>query len=278
VAPPLPPTAGVIPQRVELITAQDNVVLVVVGHATTPRAAARYANLGAATLTQELNKYARSVGSFAVQKLATVPATPVQQIGGATAAVIGVLAGLLAGIGAVVLLVAVRRPVVGAHAALQATGAQGFGRLRLVRSGNGVRGLPNLIRQLREHPVGLILLVGPRSTRAERRMLATELSETLGPGQLRIVEDPAQAQIVGRPADSLVLLVVPEGIAHRSLRGLADQYLDGRQCGVILVRGHRRRFRAAGRRSRHGPPPAAPVGTASRNGHPDRHLEVRMDI
>jgi len=277
VTPPLPPSVNVIPQQVSLITAQDNVVLVVEGHAPTPRAAARYANLAAATFTEELNKYAHSVGAFAVQKLALPPAAPVQRIGATTAAVIGVLAGLLAGLGAVVLLIAVRRPVVDAHSALQATGAQGFGRLRLVRSGHGVRGLPNLIRQLREHPVGVLLLVGPRSTRSERRMLAAELSDILGTSRMTIVEDPSQAQIAGRQDDSLVLLVVPEGISHRALSTLADQYLDGRQCGVILVRGHSRRLHASGRRSRPEGPSRPRVSAASSNGRVDKHIEVPLE-
>lgn len=242
VNPPMPNTVSVIPQRVELITSQDNVVFVVVGHAATPRAAARYANLAATAFTAALNKYSRAVGSFAVQKVATPPAAPTPRLGGGLATAVGVLVGLVAGAGVVVLLLAVRRPVLSPASAVDATGAEVFGRLVLDRFGKGVRGLPHLVRTLREHRAEALLLVGPRQIRPERRMLAAGLTEIRGPGGPLIVDQPGPAQIVAQPDSSLVLLVVPEGIAHASLRRQAELYLDGRNGGVLLVRGRSRHW------------------------------------
>lgn len=241
-SPPLPQTASVIPQRVELVTAQDNVVFVVVGHAATARAAARYANLAAVAFTAELNKYSHSVGSFAVQKPAAVPATPAPKPGGGLVAAAGVLAGFLAGVGAVLLLLAVRRPVLSLETARDATGAESFGRLVLARAGGGVRGLPQLIRSLREKRAETLLVVGPRQLRAERPALVAGLSEILGPDGPSIIEQPSTAQLMAKPESSWVLLVVPEGIGYTALRRQAERYLDGRNCGVLLVRGHSRQI------------------------------------
>lgn len=238
VQPPMPAATPVIPNRVELVTSQDNVVFVVVGHGSTPATAARFANLAATSFTAELNKYARSVGSFAVQKLATKPALPTDTFGGRLAETIGVVAGLVAGIGLVILVLAMTRPVLSAQDALEATGAQGFGRLRLARSGRGVRGLPQLIRRLRAHPADTVLVVGPRRSRADRRMLENDLTQILGPGGPAIVDGATPAQIATRPESSLVLLVVREGIGYGTLRRLAEQYLDGGESGVLLVHGH----------------------------------------
>ena len=44
------------------------------------------------------------------------------------------------------------------------------------------------------------------------------------------------------PDSALVLLVVPEGIGYAALRRQAERYLDGRNGGVLLIRGHSRHF------------------------------------
>ena len=87
---PVPAAVSVIPQRVDLVAAQDNVAFVVMGHAPTARAAARYANVAAATFTEQLNKYTDAVGTFAVQRPATPPPAPVSERSPALAIVGGV--------------------------------------------------------------------------------------------------------------------------------------------------------------------------------------------
>jgi len=242
-SPPMPGTVSVIPQRVELVTAQDDPVFVVVGHAAAPRAAARYANLAAAAFTAELNKYSQSVSSFAVQKLAVPPAAPTPKMGSGLAIGVGVLAGLLVGVGVVVLLLTVRRPVLSPKTAREATGADSFGRLVLARSGEGVRGLPHVVRSLRDSRAEALLVVGPRQVREGRRTLVAGLRKMLGPDGPSIIDQPGPAQIVAKPDSSLVLLVVPEGMGYSSLRRQAELYLDGRNCGVLLIRGHSSAFR-----------------------------------
>jgi len=277
VDPRVPAQVSVIPQRVELVTAQDNVVFMVVGHGSTPRAAARYANLAATTFTEELNKYAHSVGSFAVQKLPTPPASPVQPpLGSALAALIGVVAGLLAGVGAVVMVLAVRRPVLNGTSAEQVTGARAFGRLRLARSADGMRGLPQLCHRLRVEDCPLLLVAGPHRTSRLRQTLVNELARLLSQRPVTIIDGPTQWQVAERPDSSLVLLVVPEGIGHTALVRQAEKYLDGGRAGVVLVRGQRwRPFRwrpiLLPARSR------VAVASAPGKRHSDRHMGLSAD-
>lgn len=276
VDPPVPAAVSVIPQRVELVAAQDNVVFVVMGHAPTARAAARYANLAATTFTEELNKYAHSVGSFAVQKLAVPPALPVKQVGGTLAAAIGVAAGLLAGVGAVLLLLAIRRPVLSPASAEQATGARAFGRLRLASSADGVRGLPQLCHRLRTEGTDLLLVAGSPRTARLRVGLVNELVRSLAQRPITIVDGPTQWQVAERPDSSLVLLVVPEGIGHAALARQAEQYLDGGRTGVVLVHGHgwhpfRWRPLLLPARSR------VAVASGSGKRHAERHIGLSAD-
>jgi len=300
-APPLPPQTRVIPDRVELVAAQDNIVFTVVGHGATPANAERIANVAAARFTQELNKYAESVGSFAIQRLATPPANPEARVAGPLSQAIGVLAGLAAGVGAVALLLVWRRPVVDAAGAELTTGVPVFGRVLLAGSRDGTRGLPQLCRRVMAGSTDTLLLAGPHNTRRERRVLAAELTRVLGwtrnvvslsprdsvnrsrsqptpkdpmgrPDFL-IVDGPSQLEVATRRDTSVTLLVVREGIAQTTLRRLAEQYLDDGSAGVVLVHGPRwrtgtRRERAAAR-PEHGSGPSKP-----RRWSPDDHPTV----
>lgn len=262
--PPLPPSAAVIPDRVELVAAQDNIVFTVIGHGPTPAAAQQAANTAAVTLTAELNKYTRPVGAFAIQRLATTPTEPVPTIGGPIALALGILAGLLAGVGLVVTVLAWRRPVVDAGGAEAATGAPVFARVRLAHSSNRIRGLPQLSHRLRSRPVEVLYLTGAHATARARRRLAAELTDILGrtrsvtavtgddpraaviegpqdqllessDASLLIVDGPSQRDMATRPLRSIALLVVREGVGYASLRKQAESYLDGGPSGIVLV-------------------------------------------
>jgi hypothetical protein len=267
VDPPLPRTTSVVPERVELVAAQDNIVFTVVGRGANPTSAERSANVAAATFAQELNKYAQSVGSFAIQRLATAPTEPVPQISASMSLVAGVGSGLLLGIGAVALILVWRRPVVDALGAQATAGAPVFGRVKLTPSRDGTRGMPQLSRRVLTGQTEMLLLAGPRSTKHERRVLAEELNGVLGwtrnvvvPQAERgvnrsrahlpsieetdrrdfvIIDGPTQIEVATRPDRSLTLLVVREGTAHSSLRTQAEQYLDDGASGLVLVHGSR---------------------------------------
>ena len=265
--PPLPRSVSVVPDRVELVAAQDNIVYVVIGRGATPRSAERVANIAAAQFTHELNKYAQSVGSFAIQRLATPPTEPVPTIGGITSIGIGLLSGLVAGVGLVSLLLIWRRPVLDAVGAQATAGVPVFGRVRLTSSRDGSRGMPQLSRRVLSSQTGMLLLAGPHNTRRERRLLVSELTNVLGWSQnvvaaeaqrgvnratsrptsgndpnrpdFAIIDGPTQIEVATRPERSLTLLVVREGITHSSLRSHSEQYLDDGAAGVVLVHGSR---------------------------------------
>ena len=272
--PPLPRSQTVIPERVRLVAAQDNVVLTVVGRGPTPESAASIANVAAATMTNELNKYSASVGSFAVQREATPPGEPIPMTGGSLSVGIGVLAGLTAAVGAVGLLLAWRRPVLDVGSAEEGTGAPVLGRVWLGRSSDKARGLPQLCRRILASGTNELLLTGSSRTAKERQLLTSALTSVLagkrnvivsgaiseqgaphptpeavrGLEPLVIIDAPSQAKIATRSETSLTLLVVPEGTARSSLRKQVEQYLDDGAVGVVLVRRPRRSLPSGWRR------------------------------
>ena len=288
--PPTPPTVSVIPEQVELIAAQDNIIFSVVGHGQTASEAERIANVAAARFVGELNKYASSVSHFTVQQRATPPVKPVSNLSFPLAVAIGVLAGLLVGIGLVALLLVWRRPVIDADSAGHVTGAPVLARLRFGRSAGAARGLPRLCRRILSGGNGMLLLSGPRNTHSERQLLAADLAEvfartgrvisdaddllptrvaesqeltrdTADPADIVILREPSAVDVAARPSTALTLLVVREGVSSSSLRKFADEYLDEGDAGVVLVASPRWRHRRKHRERED--PPARPISTPS---------------
>ncbi|MBA2277209.1 MAG: hypothetical protein H0W06_05540 [Chloroflexia bacterium] len=267
----LPTSAAVVPERVELVAGQDNIVFTVLARGAKPDSARRLANLAATTFTTELNKYARPVGKFAIKRLADTPARPVPKLAGAASLVIGVIAGLVAGIGAITLLLAWRRPVVDVTSAENATDRAVLGRVRLGHthgSSEDGTGIAPVCRRLLANPGDLILLAGSPRASHERHQLASLMSTILGkvrhvrvvpggemdtvpaslPGQetssgeddarpaLIIVDGPTPEEVATRPDTAMMVLVVEEGIGLASLRRSAEQHLDGGPAGLVLVK------------------------------------------
>ncbi|HEV2797641.1 MAG TPA: hypothetical protein VGV65_08475 [Nocardioides sp.] len=298
--PPLPASQEVIPQRVSLIAAQDNVVLTVVGRGSDPREAAGLATVAAETLRDQLNRYENSVGLFAVQQGAVPPGTPVPRLGMAPAIGMGVLAGVLVGLGLIGLLLLRRRPVLSVENAEAATGARVLGQVWLGRSSGETRGLPQLCHTILSSGCEELLLVGTRRSASYRHQLTGLLVEVLmgrrdvvpvddlhperprarakgrssgAAPRLLVTQDATPPQLVGRSGRSVAVLVVPYGIRRASLVRQVEQYLDGGAAGVLLVRKARRRLRPAKAEPTTEPEHRAPSalgtpinGIASRNG------------
>ena len=265
----LPPDASVVPGTVRLRTAQDNPVMIVTGQGSTPQKAASVANKGAATFVVELNRYSGSVGTFAVQSKAVLPAEAEPKIvSGPWGVAIGLLAGLVAGVGAVGLIVALRHPVVGAAAAQGTTGLPVLGRVPLPR-----RGPPDhaermaigaLSRRLLLEKHDVVYVTGPVQSQVER--IASSVSaflanargpnpaaQTYGdaaltsssPSARRAPEvtalDPTSLETWVEDPDhcSLTVLVVPEGIRAGALHRLVDQRVSGNAAALVLTVPHR---------------------------------------
>ena len=285
----LSPSASVVPGTVRLQTAQDNPVMIVIGEGSSPTEAAAVANKGASAFVGELDPYAKSVGTFAVQSSAVAPAKPEPKlVSGPVGVAVGLAAGLVAGFGAVGLVVALRRPVVGTAAAGTTSGLPVLGRAPLARRGPPLRGermaVGALGRRLLRGEHDVVHVTGPDQVKVKRVAASvsqflntaresaqpsvfgsTESDPRAGQGR-KAVEvralDPASLETWVEPADrcSMTLLVVPEGIRSSALRRLVDQRVAGSAGAVFLTTTHvqvpwrRRAQRATARRRTAGEP------------------------
>lgn len=270
----LPGPEALGPDQLELVAAQDNIIFTIIARDESPERAAVTANAAASSFVRELNVYSQPVGSFSINRLATVPSEPMPTLAGPLAWVIGIAAGLLAGLGTVLALLMLRRPVVEATTVSQATGVTALGRITLGRGGDPSAGMNQVCHRILSQPTRMVLMVGPPDTRWARQDLTEELASWLGrvrrvsavgsreplddygsaslllpedPDVLIVLDDASPVEVATRPENSLTLLVVREGISRATLQEQAQQCLDGGNGAAVLVR---RRSRLATLRSR----------------------------
>ncbi|MBA2455079.1 MAG: hypothetical protein H0V48_00840 [Nocardioidaceae bacterium] len=180
----LPPSAAVTPSKVELVAGQDIYGFEIIGRSTDAETAATTADVAAAAFVIELNELV--VGEFFIQNSAGVPTNSVQPLGGDYVAIaIGIIAGAIAGIGAVALLLVIRHPVVDAASAEDVTGAPVMGRVGIPTGRSrvdeqDVTGIAPLCRRLLESSADVILLASPTKRTNQRHKLAWALSSVLG--------------------------------------------------------------------------------------------------
>jgi hypothetical protein len=233
----VPANDAIVPGYVELGVAQDNIIFTVIGHGDTAQTAADLANIAAVAFTRELNTYAASVGTFALQRPATPPTSPLPKLGKPPAVMAGAGLGLALGVAGIVLWLAWRRPVIDVTTAELTTGSPVLGRPTFCR-GRITTGLPQLCRRLLVANVETLLLVGSRSTRHDRSVLARELTRMAANvgADLRIVAEPTEFDLAHGTASTKTALVAHEGIPLVRLRQHAELLLDAGSSGVILAR------------------------------------------
>lgn len=180
-------TDDVIPERLSLIAAEDSVVFVVEARDPRPTNAARLANLGAAAFAEQLNRGGAGVGEFAVQAQAVVPSRPLPALSRQLLVASGALAGLILGFGLVLLVAAVRRPVVTSHDVEGAVGVPLLGVLHLPpgapTASTGrlkARGLATVTRWLSTVPPGRMVLISPPSAAGLRQRVFVMVAVALG--------------------------------------------------------------------------------------------------
>lgn len=269
-------TAPLGPDDFEIVAAQDNLVFTIIGRAEKPADAKALADAAATQFVDEINKYTEAMGSFALTTPAPKPTEPVADIGGVTGWVLGGLAGLAAGVGAVALILLLRRPVVDTIGAEDAAGAPVFARMTLHGRRGMAPGMAHLSRRLLTEPTDMLLLVGPQNTQRDRYAITEELVKWLGRvrrvvplrrrggaeefgaaslisenagadrSALLVIDDASPVEVATRPEKSLTLLVVREGISQRNLREFSDQYLGGEDTAILLV-SNRSQWRSARR-------------------------------
>ena len=272
----------VVPRRVSVVTEQDSLVFRVQGHARDVDTAVQLADTAAFAFVLELNKAGDGIGTFMVQATAVPPVESDEPLRAAPYAIsVGLAAGVVVALGVLMLLLVLRRPVVEALSARRATDLPLLGTVTLPRrpqeepSLDEVAGLAPLCRQLLDWSPAEVVLTGPDTVTVERQQLAQALANAfeqvrhvdfVPPGQgaetagersepaasrpILVVDGAGAVDLVAVGPRSVVLLVVPVGVAQSRLRRLAGE-LRGVPAGVVLVAGRRRRRRTARpRRSR----------------------------
>jgi hypothetical protein len=254
------PKGNIIPSRVQLIAAQDNVVLEVVAKAPTAAEAMRIANQAALTFLFELQSYSKSVTTFKITHNAVI-AKKIPKIGGGYASVaLGVLAGLLGGIGLVGLILVLRRPIVEPSGARAVTGSPVLGRITLPRHGppraSDSQAIGLLCRRLSTTSASTIQVVAPRAGMADRltdlmkesfmRMRELRRPQKRSGGQGTppampkvVAPDEAETWLMAADDRTFTMLLAPEGISSRRLRVFAESHDTGGPRGVVLVATHR---------------------------------------
>ncbi|MGI8693495.1 MAG: hypothetical protein ACR2JK_11455 [Geodermatophilaceae bacterium] len=185
------PGSADVGDRLDLVTSEEFLVLTVVAAADEPGAAADLADVAAEAYVIELNQGGSGVGSFALQSRAEVPTTrSTEGLPRWVTGLIGTAAGALLGLGLVVLIVAGRRPMLGAHDVTSAVrlGLIGVVVVPALRADQApdprqAPGLVPVARALLPHVDGSIVFASAERTAAARGrllvLLATVLSTRL---------------------------------------------------------------------------------------------------
>jgi hypothetical protein len=256
------PNGNIIPSKVQLIAAQDNLVLEVVAHAPTAQGAIDIANNAAGAFVLELDKYSDSVATFSLTHKAILARKVPKVAGGSASLLLGLVAGLLAGVAVVGLLLVIRRPVVDASTAQDVTGSPVIGRITLPRHGppgsaDG-RAIALLCRRLLAASASTIQVAAP--SQAQAQLLVLSMTEAYGqmstgrrpqkragaqagstaPLPQVVAPEGTQAWISVPHQDSYTVLLAPQGISTRRLRLFAEGHDTGSPTGVVLVSTYRR--------------------------------------
>lgn len=271
----LQPSADVIPRYVESVSEQDNPSFTIIGRSDDPNEAVLLADVAAATFVSELNSTtSESIGTFAIQSSADPPSSAVPALGGGGFALaLGALAGLLAGVGAVALLMLFRRPVLDAGTAAQVAGVPVVGRVLLSRHHSddlhASTGLAPLCRRLLTGSSSVVMLVSSAKDQGYRHRIAAALSQVFRGEAITLVEGPTTEQLASRPRGATVLLVTHEGVSQSALRDDSAEYLAPEDDGGLVLVGRQSRWA----RRRKSPSAAAPRAEPPSTGPPSRAAE-----
>lgn len=271
-----------IPKRVVLEPFENTVVLEVVATDADAELAMEMANEVAEAFVAELNQAGPTLGIFAIQSNAQVPEIPVASTSAVVALAVGVIAGGVLGVGLVMLMLLLRRPVFTASDIAAVTDAPVLATLRLPRGRElrlrPPRGTAAVARRLFPERAGMCGLISAGPPLA-RRQLAVLLADVLAPGgPVHLVTEadveaarvlPAERVTVTKdippsrvsnttpviidgpseydlpalyPPNARLALVLQSGASANEVAAVASEFLPGELSGVILVR---RRWRLA---------------------------------
>ncbi|TQN37895.1 hypothetical protein FHU33_4568 [Blastococcus colisei] len=176
----------IVPNRISLVAEQDSIVFRVVGRDVDPQIAADLANTATEAFLPALNATGVGAGLFALQSPATPPAVEEDRLGSLIAIPIGLVAGLFLALTLVSLFLIVRRPIIAAEDAEEATGVPVLGTVKVPRTRRGVYappeefpGLVPVCRRLLHLSTSTLVLVSQRRDRRARAQLTAALAKVL---------------------------------------------------------------------------------------------------
>lgn len=222
-----------VPDRLDVVAAEDSIVLAVLGRDENPFEAARLANIGAVTFVDELNRAGAGTGVFALQRAAPVPVEPLGRLGLLPALALGAALGAILGIGVAGLIIVVRRPVTDAKDVESLLGAPLLGIVVLPRvpAGQitgpyGVPGLPSITRWLAAAPGGRVHVTSRPDVAAARQRVLVMLAAMVS--SLRATRVEADSQVQAAVERHTTDLLVTEGSGeHRERSGQELVLVDG---------------------------------------------------
>lgn len=270
----------IVPKEVSMVAAQDSIVMEVIGHSEDPDEAVKIADLAAVTFVDELNTPGEGVGIFAMQSAASAPVEAAEPFRAAPYSfIVGTIGGSILGVGIVLLILVLRRPVVAGPRRLVGIPVVGLvfiPRRRLRRPGASGRleGATTLARNVLGRAPEIIYVLGSKRPEARTEMVTWALRDALGRAPTKgalirrvdggapltrpviHIDSPDDSRLLEMSASTLVLVVAPEGSSLASLRRVTDPF-DAGHAAVVIVR---KTFRAPPSEVDEvvSPPPSAP--------------------
>jgi hypothetical protein len=233
-----------VPGRLSVITAQDSIVMTVLGRHGDPNVAAQVANEGARAYVTELNRPGPELGVFTLQSAAAPPVQPLET-GPSTAVglVIGALAGAALGFGLLGLVLNARRPVLESARFENLVGAPVLSVLALPRGAGPdmdprmVVGLAPLVRHLAALPQSVVHVVSPPGLDKQRSTVAALLATALSrwrPTSLRLAADAWDGQRRD-PASDHALVVRPQQLVIVDIATPLDAAPDSSRASTLFL-------------------------------------------
>lgn len=213
----------------EIETFDGTVVIRVNGLAEDPELAARTANAGAEALVTQLNEIGPDIAQFSVLENAQTPSEPVDEGLGLPMPLLGVLLGLVLAGGLLMLLLAVRRPIMNPRQAQSLTQVPLIGSLRVSRAGHldapadaeGIAGLTDRLFP-QGHEATAVLTADGASMRSQVSLLLTRTLASVGPVCLVPASD-AHGRRIWRVAES-----------DRRIHSLEDVQRERRAMPIVI--------------------------------------------
>jgi hypothetical protein len=190
-----------IPDHASLEPVESNIVAHVIGSHPEPELAKRIADSTAIALVDELNRVFDGVAQFERLGDAPVPESAVTSVSRVAPLILGIAVGVLAALGAIGLLLTIRRPILSAEEASALVGSPLVGtptlpaRRGLPPDPSQVPGLAALVKRVFPKSIGTAVFISHIKGEELRTVLAQMVAATLGRDQATFLVSSPDAQV-----------------------------------------------------------------------------------